>query len=197
MTARYITDRAFPDKAIDAMDETGSKVRLKEVAIPAEILEKEHRLQMAIESEQQAAKNQNYELAASLRDRQAELTADLSAWNRQWMEQSAEWQDTVTADDVANVVSMMSGVPVQRLAEDEGAMLRQLPERLKAAVIAQDSAIDKTVKAIQRNRLGLREQTIPLAYSCSSDLPAWARLISLSHWPRKCSARAMRSYVST
>lgn len=162
LTARYITDRAFPDKAIDAMDETGSKVRLKEVAIPAEILEKEHQLQMAIESEQQAAKNQNYELAASLRDRQAELTADLSAWNRQWMEQSAEWQDTVTADDVANVVSMMSGVPVQRLAEDEGVMLRQLPERLKAAVIAQDSAIDKTVKAIQRNRLGLREANHPI-----------------------------------
>lgn len=163
LTQRYISDRRFPDKAIDAMDEAGSKVRLKAAKIPQEYIDKEIQLKQAIENEKQAVASQNYELAAAHRDRQAELSRELSAWSRQWEADESNWQETVESEDVANVVSLMSGVPVQRVAEAENQRLRKMPERLKQAVIGQDAAIDKLSKAIQRNRIGLKEAHHPIA----------------------------------
>lgn len=163
LTGRYISDRHFPDKAIDALDEAGSKVRLKAAKIPQEYIDKETQLQQAIDGEKQAVANQNYELAAECRDRQAELSRQLSEWSRQWEADESNWQDMVEEEDVANVVSIMSGVPMQRVAEGESQRLRRLPDRLKKVVIGQDMAIDKLSKAIQRNRIGLKESHHPIA----------------------------------
>ncbi len=162
LTGKYITDRRFPDKAIDALDETGSRVRLRSARIPTEIIEKEQLLKTTIDNEKQAVQQQNYELAASYRDQQATLSKELADWNREWMADESNWKEEVTAEDVANVVSVMSGIPVQRVAESEHEKLRNMSQRLKGAVIAQDTAIDKVVKAILRNRMGLKAPNRPV-----------------------------------
>ncbi len=162
LTERYVTDRAFPDKAIDALDEVGSRVHLQHAQIPPEIAEKEKEIEAVKKKKQGAVQNQNYELAASFRDRQLMLEQELQKMNDDWTNGESGTRETVTEKEVADVVSMMTGVPVQRMAEAEGARLRMMGTELKNAVIAQDAAIDKMVKAIQRNRVGLKEPNHPI-----------------------------------
>ena len=162
LAERYITDRAFPDKAIDAMDETGSRVHLKNATIPPGITEKEKELERVKERKQAAVRGQNFELAASYRDRQTVLEAELVALTEQWQSGASEDRQTVTEEEVSSVVSMMTGVPVQRMAESEGIRLKGMAQELKQSVIAQDAAIDKMVRAIQRNRVGLKEPNHPI-----------------------------------
>ena len=162
LTDRYVTDRFMPDKAIDALDETGSRVHLSNAQIPPEILEKEQEIARLKERKNQAVKNQNFELAASYRDRQTVLEAELKEMNDRWSKGEGEERQIVDAEQVADVVSMMTGVPVQRMAEQEGIRLKGMSQELKGAVIGQDKAIDKMVKAIQRNRVGLKEPNHPI-----------------------------------
>ena len=162
LTDRYVTDRFMPDKAIDALDETGSKVHLGNAQMPPEIIEKEKELAEVKEKKSQAVKNQNYELAAGYRDRQVVLDKELKELNERWANGDSGEQLTVDADQVAEVVSMMTGVPTQRMAEQEGIRLKGMAVELKNNVIAQDAAIDKMVKAIQRNRVGLKEPNHPI-----------------------------------
>ncbi|MCR4959778.1 MAG: ATP-dependent Clp protease ATP-binding subunit [Prevotella sp.] len=162
LTERYIADRAFPDKAIDAMDETGSRVHLKNGTIPPEITEKEKELARVKDRKQSAVRGQNFELAASYRDRQTELEAELAALTEQWRSGNSDDRQTVGEEEVASVVSMMSGVPVQRMAQSEGIRLKGMAKELKELVIAQDAAIDKMVRAIQRNRVGLKDPNHPI-----------------------------------
>ena len=162
LTERYVNDRAFPDKAIDAMDETGSRVHLSHAQIPPEIMEKEKELAHVKDRKQSAVQNQNFELAASYRDRQTELEAELVALQASWESGNIDDRLSVTEEEVASVVSMMSGVPVQRMAEGEGIRLKNMANELKAQVIAQDEAIDKMVRAIQRNRVGLKDPNHPI-----------------------------------
>ncbi|MBR1556277.1 MAG: ATP-dependent Clp protease ATP-binding subunit [Prevotella sp.] len=162
LTDRYVTDRFMPDKAIDALDETGSKVHLGNAQIPPEIIEKEKEMAEVKERKQAAVKKQNYELAAGYRDRQTVLERELKELNDKWTNGDSGDRQMVDADQVAEVVSMMTGVPVQRMAEQEGIRLKGMAVELKNAVIAQDAAIDKMVKAIQRNRVGLKEPNHPI-----------------------------------
>ncbi len=162
LTERYIADRAFPDKAIDALDETGSRVHLLHVQIPPEITEKETELADVKQRKQDAVHGQNYELAASYRDRQTVLEKELAELNRKWTAGETDDRHTISDAEVAEVVSVMSGVPVQRMAEEEGIRLKGMAEELKQAVVAQDAAIDKMVRAIQRNRVGLKDPNHPI-----------------------------------
>ena len=162
LTARYVNDRFMPDKAIDALDEVGSRVHLRNANIPPEITEKENEIKQVTEKKHQAVSNQNFELAAGYRDRQTVLEQELQELNRKWLEGETDVRETVTADEVANVVSMMTGVPVQRMAQEEGIRLKGMAQQLKSQVIAQDKAIDKMVRAIQRNRVGLKDPNHPI-----------------------------------
>ena len=162
LTERYVTDRYFPDKAIDALDEVGARVFLKHAQMPPEILTLEKEIALIKEKKQAAVRNQNFELAASYRDRQTTQEAKLREMEQAWTNGETERCDIITAEDVADVVSMMTGVPVQRIAESEGLRLRHMAAELKNAVIAQDRAIEKMVKAIQRNRVGLKEPNHPI-----------------------------------
>lgn len=162
LTERYITDRAFPDKAIDALDEAGARVHLQHAQMPPEISEKEKEISYVKEKKLAAVKNQNFELAANYRDKQTELEAELQDLQDKWTNNELGSRDTVTEKDVADVVSIISGIPVQRIAESEGARLKNMGEELKKSVVAQDKAIEKVVKAIQRNRVGLKEPKHPI-----------------------------------
>ncbi len=162
LTARYVTDRCMPDKAIDALDEVGSRVHLKTANIPPEITEKEKEIKEVTVKKTQAVHNQNFELAASYRDRQSVLERELQELNQKWQEGEVEERATVSAEEVADVVSMMTGVPVQRMAQEEGIRLKGMAEELKSQVIAQDKAIEKMVRAIQRNRVGLKDPNHPI-----------------------------------
>lgn len=162
LTDRYVTDRFMPDKAIDAMDETGSRVHLKNANIPPEISEKEKELEHIKEKKTLAVSNQNFELAAGYRDRQTQLERDLQQLNQKWLSGEVDVRQTVTAEQVADVVSMMTGVPVQRIAQEEGIRLKGMAQELKSCVIAQDKAIEKMVRAIQRNRVGLKDPNHPI-----------------------------------
>ena len=162
LTERYVTDRYFPDKAIDALDEVGARVFLKHAQMPPEILTLEKEIALIKEKKQAAVRNQNFELAASYRDRQTTQEAKLREMEQACSNGETERCDNITAEDVADVVSMMTGVPVQRIAESEGLRLRHMAAELKNAVIAQDRAIEKMVKAIQRNRVGLKEPNHPI-----------------------------------
>ncbi|MBQ2209715.1 MAG: ATP-dependent Clp protease ATP-binding subunit [Prevotella sp.] len=162
LTSRYVNDRFMPDKAIDALDETGSRVHLQNANIPPEITEKEKEIKRITEKKQQAVSNQNFELAAGYRDRQTQLERELQELNRKWLDGEVDVRQEVTAEQVADVVSMMTGVPVQRMAQEEGIRLKGMAQELKSQVIAQDKAIDKMVRAIQRNRVGLKEPNHPI-----------------------------------
>lgn len=162
LTDRYVTDRAFPDKAIDALDEVGARVHLQHAQMPPEISEKEKEISYVKEKKQAAVRNQNFELAASYRDKQVELENELKELQEKWTNNEIGSRDIITDKDVADVVSTITGVPVQRIAEAEGTRLKNMGEELKSAVIAQDKAIEKMVKAIQRNRVGLKEANHPI-----------------------------------
>lgn len=162
LTERYVTDRAFPDKAIDALDEVGSRLHLQFADVPQDIVDLEKQVAEAKQKKLESVKNQNFELAAAYRDKQSELEEQLAESNRRWQSGDSDNVKEVTADDVADVVSMMTGIPVQRMAESEGDRLRNMGTVLKEAVVAQDAAIDKMVKSIQRNRVGLRDPNHPI-----------------------------------
>ena len=162
LTDRYVNDRFMPDKAIDALDEVGSRVHLGNAQIPPEITAKEQEIAQIKERKQAAVRNQNYELAASYRDRQTVLEKELAELNKRWQDGEGDDRQIVTEKEVADVVSMMTGVPVQRMAEQEGIRLKGMATELKGAVVGQDGAIDKMVRAIQRNRVGLKDPNHPI-----------------------------------
>ena len=162
LTDRYITDRNFPDKAIDALDEAGSRVHLTNVNVPKEIEEQEKLIEEAKSKKNEAVKSQNFELAASFRDKEKELTLQLDEMKREWENSLKENRQTVDAEEIANVISMMSGIPVQRMAQAEGIKLAGMKEDLQSKVIAQDPAIEKLVKAILRSRVGLKDPNKPI-----------------------------------
>lgn len=162
LTERYVTDRFFPDKAIDVFDEVGARVHLRHTQMPPEINEKEKEINFIKGKKQAAVRNQNFELAASYRDKQTELEAELSELQEKWANNEIGTRDEITENDVTEVVSMITGVPVQRMAEAESARLKNMANDLKAVVVAQDKAIEKMVKAIQRNRVGLKEKNHPI-----------------------------------
>ena len=162
LTDRYITDRNFPDKAIDALDEAGSRVHLTNVNVPKEIEEQEKLIEEAKNKKNEAVKSQNFELAASFRDKEKELSLQLDEMKKEWEANLKENRQTVDAEEIANVISMMSGIPVQRMAQAEGIKLAGMKEDLQSKVIAQDTAIEKLVKAILRSRVGLKDPNKPI-----------------------------------
>ncbi|MDR1708041.1 ATP-dependent Clp protease ATP-binding subunit [Dysgonomonas sp.] len=162
LTDRYITDRNFPDKAIDAMDESGSRMHIANIQVPKEIEDIEAELNSVIEQKGEAVKAQKYELAASFRDTQRQLMAKLETAEAEWKASLKEKPETVDGEMVAAVVSMMSGIPVQRIGESEGLKLVGMKDSLKASVVGQDDAVNKIVKAIQRNRIGLKDPNRPI-----------------------------------
>ena len=162
LTERYVTDRFFPDKAIDAMDEVGSRCHLQHATIPPEIIAKEKELEEVKLKKKDAASRQNYELAAGYRDRQLRLEQEIAKLKEDWTKGSNDQREIITDEHVADVVSMMTGIPVQRMQQAEGERLRNMANELKKEVVAQDAAIEKMVKAIQRNRVGLKEPNHPI-----------------------------------
>ena len=162
LTERYISDRNFPDKAIDAMDEAGSRVHVTNIAVPSAIEELEKEIAEASAEKLRAAQAQNFEKAASYRDREQKLKSQLEQANAEWQEKLATMRETVDEEKVAEVVAMMTGVPVQRVAQAEGKRLKEMSPVIKGQIIGQDGAIDKVVKAIQRNRIGLKDPNKPI-----------------------------------
>ena len=162
LTERYVSDRFFPDKAIDAMDEAGAKVHLQNAVVPPEILELEKKIKELKDQKQTAVQNQNFEQAANFRDQQLRLEKELEKLNAEWVNNADNDRSEITEKEIAEVVSLMTGVPVQRMAEAEGIRLKGMADVLKHQVIAQDPAIEKMVKAILRNRVGLKEPNHPI-----------------------------------
>ena len=162
LTERYVSDRTFPDKAIDAMDEAGSRMHIMNLSVPKEIEEIEKQIEEANSKKLEAAHSQDFEMAASYRDKEQVLKKDLSLAQKRWDEQLVLQREVVNEDNVAEVIAMMTGVPVQRIAQAEGKRLREMGIVLKNAVVGQDDAISKIVKAIQRNRVGLKDPNKPI-----------------------------------
>ncbi len=162
LTARYITDRHLPDKAIDALDESGSRVHITNINVPKNIVEIEKKLEDIKEEKNKVVRSQKYEEAARLRDTERTLLEQLDAAKKAWEEESKTHRETVSEDNVAEVVAMMTGVPVQRIAQNEGDKLVKMAELLQGKVVGQDEAVRKVVKAIQRNRAGLKDPNKPI-----------------------------------
>jgi ATP-dependent Clp protease ATP-binding subunit ClpC len=162
LTDRYISDRHFPDKAIDALDEAGSRVHISNIVVPEIIENIEQQIAENDTEKLSAIKQQKYEQAANLRDKHKKLTEELNAAKKKWEEELQQNRETVDEEKVAEVVAMMSGVPIQRVAQAEGIKLLQMKEDLKSLVIGQDEAVEKVVKAIQRNRIGLKDPNKPI-----------------------------------
>ncbi|MBE0677062.1 MAG: ATP-dependent Clp protease ATP-binding subunit, partial [Bacteroidales bacterium] len=162
LTNRYISDRHLPDKAIDALDESGSRVHISNIVVPEKILELENQLDEIKKDKMVAVKSQNFEKAASYRDRERDLLDMIDQEKKKWEKELALNRETVDEEKVAEVVAMMTGVPVQRIAQTEGFRLLQMGSELKGSVIGQDEAISKIVKAIQRNRAGLKDPNKPI-----------------------------------
>ncbi|MDR1115854.1 MAG: ATP-dependent Clp protease ATP-binding subunit [Tannerella sp.] len=162
LTERYISDRNFPDKAIDAMDEAGSRMHISNIVVPPYIEELERQIETVKDEKQVAVKSQNFELAASFRDRERQLLSELENAKEKWEREMQEHRETVDEDKVAEVVAMMSGVPVQRIAKTENVRLLEMEDILKQKVIGQNDAVYKIVKAIQRNRIGLKDPNKPI-----------------------------------
>lgn len=162
LTDRYMTDRFLPDKAIDALDEAGSRIHITNIVVPKQVLELEKQLEDVRELKNNVVKSQKYEEAARLRDDEKRIEKELAQAQEEWEEQSKLHKETVTEENVAEVVSMMTGIPVNRIAEAESIRLANLHERIKGKVIGQDEAVSKVVKAIQRNRIGLKDPNKPI-----------------------------------
>ncbi|HPF98188.1 MAG TPA: ATP-dependent Clp protease ATP-binding subunit, partial [Mangrovimonas sp.] len=162
LTSRYMTDRFLPDKAIDAMDEAGSRVHITNIDVPKQILELEKQLEEVKETKNSVVKKQKYEEAAKLRDDEKRLEKELAQAQEKWEAETQLHRETVTEENVADVVSMMTGIPVNRIAQTESNKLAKLPDRIKGKVIGQDEAVAKVVKAIQRNRAGLKDPNKPI-----------------------------------
>ncbi|ASB50641.1 ATP-dependent Clp protease ATP-binding subunit [Alkalitalea saponilacus] len=162
LTERYISDRHLPDKAIDALDEAGSRVHISNIVVPETILKLENQIEETKENKIKAVKAQNFELAASFRDKEKTLLDELEQSKVKWEEELQKHREVVDAEKVAEVVAMMTGIPVQRVAQAEGFRLLKMGEQLKGKVIGQEEAIQKIVKAIQRNRAGLKDPNRPI-----------------------------------
>lgn len=162
LTDRYVTDRYFPDKAIDALDEAGSRIHLTHISVPKEIEEQERLIEEAQQHKNEAIRLQNFELAASFRDRENQYTAQLDRLKNEWQEKLKDNRETVDAPQIEEVVSMISGVPVQRMAQSEGVRLKGMRQALLSKVIGQDKAIDTLVRSIQRSRVGLKDPNKPI-----------------------------------
>jgi len=162
LTNRYMTERFLPDKAIDALDEAGSRVHITNIDVPKQILELEQQLEKVKETKNSVVKKQKYEEAAKLRDDEKRLEKELASAQEKWEEETKQHREVVTDDNVADVVSMMTGIPVNKIAQSELNKLAQLPELIKGRVIGQDTAVAKVVKAIQRNRAGLKDPNKPI-----------------------------------
>jgi len=162
LTARYIPDRFLPDKAIDALDESGSRVHISNINVPERIVKLEEKIEKTKEEKIKAVKSQNFELAANHRDKEKSLLQLLEQEKEEWEKELISHRETVTEDKVAEVVAMMSGIPVQRIAQAEGKRLMDMGKQIKGSVVGQDEAILKIVKAIQRNRAGLKDPNKPI-----------------------------------
>lgn len=162
LAERYITDRQFPDKAIDALDEAGSRVHINNIPVSHEIEQLEEQINSILQQKNEAVKMQNFELAADYRDKAASLQNELDRMKAEWEARLDDKRETVDEEQIAEVVSMMTGIPVQRVGESENAKLRGMKEELQKAVIGQDEAIDKLVRAIQRSRVGLKDPNKPI-----------------------------------
>ena len=162
LTERYITDRCFPDKAIDALDEAGSRVHIGTVSVPVEIEELEKKIEDLKKEKLKVLSEQKYELAGPIRDQEKQTQYQLEDAVKRWEEEAQQHPETVDEEQVAEVVAMMSGIPVQRIAQAEGLKLRQMKDVLQNKVIGQDEAVNKIVKAIQRNRIGLKDPNKPI-----------------------------------
>ncbi|NQU84553.1 MAG: ATP-dependent Clp protease ATP-binding subunit [Mariniphaga sp.] len=162
LTSRYITDRYLPDKAIDALDESGSRVHIANINVPEKIVKLEDKIEKIKEEKINAVKSQNFELAADFRDKEKHLFQSLEKEKEQWEKELINHRETVDEQKVAEVVAMMSGVPVQRIAQAEGKRLMNMDRDLKGKVIGQEEAIGKIVKAIHRNRAGLKDPNRPI-----------------------------------
>jgi len=162
LTARYITDRHLPDKAIDALDEVGSRVHLNNINVPKEVIDIEKAIEEVKEDKNRVVRSQKYEEAAKLRDREKQLQEKLEAAKKKWEEDTKSHRVTVTEENVEEVVAMMTGIPVTRVAEKESGRLAKMDKELEGTVIGQDAAIKKIVKAIKRNRAGLKDPNRPI-----------------------------------
>ena len=162
LTSRYITDRFLPDKAIDALDEAGSRVHISNIHVPQNIIELENKVADIKQEKNRVVRSQKYEEAARLRDTEKQLIDQLETAKTSWEEETKTQRYTVNVEDVANVVAMMSGIPVTRIAQAETTRLLNMPDELKGKVIGQDDAVKKVVKAIQRNRAGLKDPNKPI-----------------------------------
>ena len=162
LTDRYVTDRYFPDKAIDAMDEAGSRIHLTHISVPQEIEEQERLIEEAQQHKNEAIRLQNFELAASFRDRENQYTEQLERLKNEWKEKLKDNRETVDALQIEEVVSMISGVPVQRMAQAEGVRLKGMKQALLSKVIGQDKAVETLVRSIQRSRVGLKDPNKPI-----------------------------------
>ncbi|MFH1049947.1 MAG: ATP-dependent Clp protease ATP-binding subunit [bacterium] len=162
LSERYITDRNFPDKAIDVMDEAGARKRLANIEVPKEIIELEEQIEALKEEKNKVVKKQNFEEAARLRDLEKKLLSDLSNFKKDWEIKSAKTYVHVSEDDISDVVAMMTGIPVNKIAESETAKLINMPEELEKHVVGQNEAIEHLVKAIRRARAGLKDPSRPI-----------------------------------
>ena len=162
LTSRYMTDRYLPDKAIDALDEAGSRIHITNIVVPQQVLELESQLETIRSSKTKAVNGQKYEEAAKLRDDEKNIEAALNSAQKQWEDDSKLNREIVSEDNVAEVVSMMTGIPVNRVAEAETHRLHELPALIKGKIIGQNDAVTKVVKAIQRNRVGLKDPNKPI-----------------------------------
>lgn len=159
---RYMHDRSFPDKAIDVMDEAGAHIHINSATVPDELIEAEKKLNATIAKKQAAVASQNFEMAATLRDYQTKQERDIEMMRKQWEHGDPNHRVTLDETEIAKVISNMTGIPVQQMAESENVRLRNMGKTLKEKVIAQDAAIDKVVKSIQRNRMGLKDPNHPI-----------------------------------
>src|SRR5690606_320451 len=162
LSDRYMTDRLLPDKAIDVMDEVGARVHLKNINVPQNILDLEKKIEEIKQEKNKVVKSQRFEEAAALRDKEKRLGEELERAKRDWEEEAKHKRYPINEEHIAEVVSMMTGIPVMRMVEAESLKLRRMGEDLKGAVVGQDEAISKVVKAIQRNRVGLKDPKKPI-----------------------------------
>ena len=162
LTDRYVSDRSFPDKAIDALDEAGSRAHISKVVVPKEIEDLENRIAEAQQNKQKAVMAQNFEIAANYRDQQEKLKLELHDAKERWEKELDTKRETVDESDVAAVVAMMTGVPVRRIAQSEGIRLLGINDDLKSKIVGQDDAIDKIARSIRRNRAGLKDPNRPI-----------------------------------
>ncbi len=162
LTERYVSDRCFPDKAIDALDEAGSRIHIRHTPVSKEMEEQEKRIEAVQILKNEAVKNQNFELAADYRDQEANLQDELTRIRAAWEQQLSKERITVDEEQIAEVVAMMTGIPVQRIGQDENHKLKEMGNVLKQEVIGQDEAIDKLVRSIRRGRVGLKDPNKPI-----------------------------------